>query len=61
MTFLFSSFRIVLESLQPADGFRRSSSTTSSVVGCVFGVGVQKQQRGTKRHSEEAHEDVKSS
>ena len=33
------------------------SSTTSS----VFGVGVQQQQRGTKRHSEEAREDVKSS
>ena len=37
------------------------SSTTSSVVGSVFGVGVQQQQRGTKRHSEEAREDVKSS
>ena len=35
------------------------SSTTSSVVDSVFGVGVQ-QQRGTKRHSEEAREDVKS-
>ena len=62
MTILFSSFRNVLESLRRADGFRRSSSTTSNVVGSVFGVGVQKQQqRGTKRHSEEAREDVKSS